>query len=77
MAETIRHEGDLLLVELAIEAWREFVKERANGMNELVVRFFIPTADVGNLPHPASLQHAADGGTVVAHIEPVANRCFS
>jgi len=46
-------------------------------MNELVVRFFIPTADVGDLPHPACLQHAADGGTVVAHIEPVANRYFS
>jgi hypothetical protein len=77
VAGTVSDEGDLGLVKLAIEAWREFVKERADGMNELVVRFFIPTADVGNLPHPASLQHAADGGTVVAHIEPVANRCFS
>ena len=42
-------------------------------MNDNNVRFFIPTADVVGLPHPASLQHAADGGAVVAHIEPVAD----
>ena len=73
MAGAVCDEGDLLLVELAIGAWREFVEECANGVHDIKVRFFIPTADVVGLPHPASLQHAADGGTVVAHIEPVAD----
>lgn len=73
VARTIRNESDLLLVELAIRARREFVKECANRVDNLKVRFFIPTADIIGLPNPARFQNAADGGTVIAHIEPVAN----
>ena len=73
VARAVGDEGDLVLVELAIGAWREFVEECANGVHDIKVRFFIPTADVVGLAHAASLQHAADGGAVVAHIEPVAD----
>jgi len=73
VARTVCNEGDLVFIWFTIGARREFVKECANRMDDLKVRFFIPTADIISLPNPASFQHAADGGTVIAHIEPVAN----
>ena len=73
VARTIRDEGDLVFIRFTIGARREFVKECADRADDLKVRFFIPTADIICLPNPACFQNAADGRTVIAHIEPVAN----
>ena len=40
VAGTIRDEGDLVLVGLAIGAWREFIEKSANRVDDLEVRFF-------------------------------------
>ena len=73
VARTIRDEGDLVFIRFTIGARREFDKECADRADDLKVRFFIPTADIICLPNPACFQNAADGRTVIAHIEPVAN----
>lgn len=73
VAGTVHNKGDLFFIMFIIGARREFVEEFANRVDDLKVRFFIPTEDIIGLPNPASFQNVVDGGTVIAHIEPVAN----
>ena len=71
VAGTIGDIGDLLFVALTILAGGELIKDGAEGVDDVEIRFLIPSADVVGLPHPACLEDTAYGGGMVPHVEPV------
>ena len=72
MAGAILDVGNLILVRFAIGSGAEFIKDSAQGVNNVEVGLLVPAADVVDLAHPTRFKDAADGAAVVFHIEPVA-----
>ncbi len=73
MAGAVGDKGDLFLVGFPVGARREFVEDRANGVDDIEVRFLVPAADVIGLSGPSSGENTANGGTMVVHVQPVAH----
>jgi len=70
---SIGNVGDLFPVALPIGTGGKFVQNGAQGVDHVEIRLFVPSSDVVGLPHPAGLEDATDGGSMVLHEEPVAH----
>ena len=73
MARTVLHIGDLLLVLLAIGSRAEFIKNCAEGVNDVQIRLLVPAANVVGFAQLARFQNAPDRRTMIFDVEPVAN----
>ena len=51
----------------------EFVQQRAQGMNNINIRFLVPATDVIGFTETAGLQYAPQGTAMVADVQPVAH----
>ena len=73
MAGAVSHIGDLLGIGLAICARAQFIKQSADGLDDLNIGLLVPAAHVVGITELASLQHTTNCTAMVTHIEPVAD----
>ena len=58
---------------MAISTRFKFIKDGAQGVNDIEVGFFVPATDVVSFTQFTGLKHSADGAAMVFDVEPVAD----
>ena len=71
MAGTIANEFDLLTIRAAVRTWLLDIKNIAQGVNDLDVRFFAVPADIKGFADASSIEYSADRGAVIDDIKPI------
>ena len=71
MARSVLYESDQGFIGFTTVPGSYFVQKFAQHIRNLKIGLFVIASDIVNLSHCAVFKDLPDGGTVIAHIEPV------